>query len=129
MVSTFASRTFEDITAAARGPLRLQVYCFRNCSLTRELEAHAERDGFEALVLTVDAPILGCRIRDLLNYFRLPKDIGPANLPYGDFSSPSDHARAEFAPAPDWSVVEWLRAVSTLPVLVKGVLTASDARL
>ncbi|MEH0541632.1 alpha-hydroxy acid oxidase [Streptomyces sp. B21-105] len=53
----------------------------------------------------------------------------PANLPRGDYSSPSDHALAEFDPALDWSVIDWLRAVSSLPVLVKGVLTAFDARL
>ncbi|EKX61136.1 dehydrogenase, FMN-dependent [Streptomyces ipomoeae 91-03] len=129
VVSTFASRTFEDIKAAACGPLWLQVYCFRDRSLTRDLVARAESAGFEALVLTVDAPILGSRHRDLRNRFRLPKDIGPVNLPDGEFSSPSDHARAEFAPALDWSIVEWLRGVSSLPVLVKGVLTASDARL
>ncbi|MFM9607218.1 aminotransferase class I/II-fold pyridoxal phosphate-dependent enzyme [Streptomyces niveiscabiei] len=129
VVSTFASRTFEDIEAAAGGPLWLQVYCFRDRSLTRDLVARAESAGFEALVLTVDAPILGSRHRDLRNRFRLPKDIGPVNLPDGEYSSPGDHARAEFATALDWSVVEWLRGVSSLPVLVKGVLTASDARL
>ncbi|WP_030925600.1 aminotransferase class I/II-fold pyridoxal phosphate-dependent enzyme [Streptosporangium amethystogenes] len=128
IVSTFASRTFKDIAAATRGPLWLQVYCFRDRSTTRRLIEQAEQAGFEALVLTVDAPRLGRRLRDVRNAFRLPPGIGPANLAGGDFSSPSGHALAEFDPSLDWSVIEWLRSVSSLPVLVKGVMTAADAR-
>ncbi|MFF4383419.1 aminotransferase class I/II-fold pyridoxal phosphate-dependent enzyme [Kitasatospora sp. NPDC001547] len=129
VVSTFASRTFEDIAGATSAPLWLQVYCFRDRATTRELVRQAEAAGFEALLLTVDAPHLGRRLRDLRNDFRLPDGVVPANLSGGGFSSPGGHARTEFDPALDWSVVEWLRSVSSLPVLVKGVLTAEDARL
>ncbi|MFF1306286.1 aminotransferase class I/II-fold pyridoxal phosphate-dependent enzyme [Streptomyces sp. NPDC058307] len=127
VVSTFAGRAFEDIAAAATSPLWLQVYCFRDRSVTRDLIARAESAGFEALVLTVDAPVLGRRLRDLRNDFGLPPGISPANLPFSDFSSPGAHARADFDPALDWSVVEWLRSVSSLPILLKGVLTGTDA--
>ncbi|MFE1315874.1 aminotransferase class I/II-fold pyridoxal phosphate-dependent enzyme [Streptomyces sp. NPDC058755] len=129
VVSTFASRTFESIAEAAAAPLWLQVYCFRDRATTRDLVQRAERAGFEALVLTVDAPHLGRRLRDLRNGFRLPDGVVPANLHDGDFSSPGGHARTEFDPRLDWSTVEWLRSVSSLPVLVKGILTAEDARL
>lgn len=128
VVSTFAGRTFEDIAEGAGSPLWLQVYCFRDRSVTRELIDRAERAGFEALVLTVDAPHLGRRLRDLRNDFRLPTGIVPANLTGSGFSSPSGHARSEFDASLDWSVLEWLRSVSALPLLVKGVLTAPDAR-
>ncbi|GAA2460550.1 hypothetical protein GCM10010433_73400 [Streptomyces pulveraceus] len=128
IVSTFASRTFEDIATAATGPLWLQVYCFRDRATTRKLIERAEQAGFEALVLTVDTPRLGRRLRSERARFRLPAGIEPANLARGDYSSPSDHAIAEFDPSLDWSVIDWLRAVSSLPVLVKGVLTAFDAR-
>ncbi|MEV8035683.1 aminotransferase class I/II-fold pyridoxal phosphate-dependent enzyme [Streptomyces sp. NPDC086182] len=127
VVSTFAGRTFEDIAEAADAPLWLQVYCFRDRALTRELVARAERSGFEALVLTVDAPRLGRRLRDLRNGFRLPEGVTPANLTGDGFASPADHARAAFDDTLDWSVVDWLRSISSLPVLVKGVLTAADA--
>ncbi|MEU1289209.1 alpha-hydroxy acid oxidase [Kitasatospora sp. NPDC005856] len=129
IVSTFAGRTFEDIAAEAFSPLWLQVYCFRDRSTTRRLIERAERAGFEALVLTVDAPHLGRRLRDLRNDFRLPQGIEPANLTGTGFSSPSGHAQAEFDPALDWSVLEWLRSVSSLPVLLKGVLSVADARM
>ena len=126
VVSTFAGRAFNDI-AAAGAPLWLQVYCFRDRATTRSLIHHAQDSGFEALVLTVDAPRLGKRLRDLRNDFRLPPGVAPANLAPGAFESPSGHALAEFDPALDWSVVDWLRSVSRLPVLLKGILTADDA--
>ncbi|MFI1970719.1 aminotransferase [Streptomyces cinnamoneus] len=128
IVSTFAGRTLEDVAAAAAGaPLWLQVYCFRDRDVTRRLVERAERAGFEALVLTADAPHLGRRLRDLRNGFRLPAGIGPANLEGAGFASPRDHSLMEFDPGLDWSAVAWLRSVSSLPVLVKGVLTAADA--
>ncbi|MFI6625024.1 aminotransferase class I/II-fold pyridoxal phosphate-dependent enzyme [Streptomyces sp. NPDC050528] len=128
VVSTFAGRTFEDIAAASTAPLWLQLYCFRDRGLTRGLVERAARAGFEALVLTADAPRLGRRLRDIRNGFRLPTGIEPANLSGSGFASPGDHAREAFDPALDWAVVEWLRSVSPLPVLIKGILTASDAR-
>ncbi|MEU9900760.1 aminotransferase class I/II-fold pyridoxal phosphate-dependent enzyme [Streptomyces phaeochromogenes] len=128
IVSTFAGRAFDDIAAAASAPLWLQLYCFRDRGTTRDLIGRAERAGFEALVLTVDAPRLGRRLRDLRNGFRLPPGVAPANLSGSGFSSPGGHAREAFDPALDWTVVEWLRSVSPLPVLLKGILTAADAR-
>ncbi|WP_062214274.1 aminotransferase class I/II-fold pyridoxal phosphate-dependent enzyme [Streptomyces sp. NBRC 109706] len=128
VVSTFAGRAFEKIAEAADAPLWLQVYCFRDRETTRRLVERAERAGFEAVVLTVDTPRLGRRLRDLRNDFRLPAHITPVNLPSeGDYSSPSGHSRTEFDASLDWSIVDWLRSVSRLPVLVKGVLTAEDA--
>lgn len=127
VISTFAGRTFEDIAAEATVPLWLQVYCLRDRSLTRGLIERAENAGFEALVLTVDAPHLGRRLRDLRNGFRLPAGTVPANLPVDGFADPAAHSRADFDPGLDWSVVEWLRSVSELPLLVKGILTGADA--
>ncbi|MFD4523030.1 aminotransferase class I/II-fold pyridoxal phosphate-dependent enzyme [Streptomyces sp. NPDC058470] len=126
VVSTFAGRTFEDIAAAA-APLWLQVYCFRDRDVTRQLVERAERAGFEALVLTADAPQLGRRPRDLRNDFTLPVGIEPANLTTDGFAAPAAHALAQFDPSLDWSIVAWLRSISSLPVLVKGILTADDA--
>ncbi|MBL1099298.1 aminotransferase class I/II-fold pyridoxal phosphate-dependent enzyme [Streptomyces sp. 205] len=131
VVSTFAGQPFEDIARAADSPLWLQVYCFRDRETTRRLIERAERAGFEALVLTVDTPRLGRRLRDLRNGFRLPPHITPANLPVegADYSSPWEHSRTGMDPSLDWSVVDWLRSVSGLPVLVKGVMTPEDAAL
>ncbi|MEU7368509.1 aminotransferase class I/II-fold pyridoxal phosphate-dependent enzyme [Streptomyces hygroscopicus] len=130
VVSTFAGRSFAEIAAVAGSPLWLQVYCFRDRATTRRLVERAADAGFEALVLTADTPRLGRRLRDLRNDFRLPPHITPANLPAdeADYSSPSEHGRTGLDPSLDWSVIAWLRSVSPLPVLVKGVMTAEDAR-
>lgn len=136
VLSTFAGRRFDEIAAAAGGPLWLQVYCFRDREVTRGLIERAVDAGIEALVLTADAPRLGRRLRDLRNDFRLPVGIWPANLPGGGgsggggsgYSSPSGHAAIEFDPCLDWSVVDWLRSVSPLPILVKGIMTGADAQ-
>ncbi|MFC6016179.1 aminotransferase class I/II-fold pyridoxal phosphate-dependent enzyme [Plantactinospora solaniradicis] len=127
VVSTFAGRTFEELAAAATAPLWLQVYCFRDRAITRDLVERAGRAGFEALMVTADTPYLGRRLRDERNGFTLPPTVRPANLPPGDYASPSAQARAQFDPALDWSVIDWLRSISDLPIMVKGVLTAADA--
>jgi (S)-3,5-dihydroxyphenylglycine transaminase len=132
IVSTFSGCRLEDLAAAAGAPLWLQLYCFRDRSVTRRLIERAEHAGLEALVLTVDAPRLGRRLRDLRNGFRLPSGIEPVNLEpasfqKGDFAVPADHALAEFDPALDWGVVDWLRSVSRLPILLKGLMTGADA--
>jgi isopentenyl diphosphate isomerase/L-lactate dehydrogenase-like FMN-dependent dehydrogenase len=80
IVSTFAGRTFEELAAAAVAPLWAQVYFFRDRAITQHLVERAERAGFEALTVTVDAPHLGRRLRDERNGFRLPPHIRPANL-------------------------------------------------
>lgn len=126
VISTFAGRAIEELAAAGGGPLWQQIYCLRDHSMTRRLIERAENAGFEALVLTVDTPHMGRRLRDLRNGFQLPAGIVPANLDGHDFSVPAAHARAEFAPL-DWSVVNWLRSVTALPILLKGILTDADA--
>jgi (S)-3,5-dihydroxyphenylglycine transaminase len=129
VVSTFAGRTFDELASAAHSPLWLQIYCFRDWSVTEQLVRKAERAGFEALMLTVDTPLLGRRLRDLRNGFRLPPGIVPANLPPGDYSSPSQHSRTEMDASLDWSVISRLRSLTDLHLLLKGILTAEDALL
>ena len=127
VVSTFAGRTLEDIAAATTAPRWLQVYCFRDRAATAALVDRARRAGYEALVLTVDAPQLGRRLRDIRNGFRLPPGVAPANLTGDGFGSPSAHARGAFDTSLDWTVVSWLREQSGLPVLLKGILTGDAA--
>ncbi len=132
VVSTMAGRAFDEIRAETTAPLWLQLYPLRDPAATAHLVRTAERAGFDALVLTVDAPRLGRRLRDLRNGFRLPDGVAPVNLPASwrtGAARPAGHAETHFATGLTWDDVARWCASTTLPVIVKGVLTAEDARL
>jgi len=135
VVSTFATRTFEEIRQASTGALWLQLYLFKDRGLTRSLIQRAEAAGYTHVVLTVDAPILGPRESDIRNCFQLPEGVAPANLkgwPAGGAKSQSGSQLAEYFtssldPSLTWKDVEWLRSLTRMPVLVKGIVRADDA--
>ncbi|SHM35147.1 alpha-hydroxy acid oxidase [Actinacidiphila paucisporea] len=137
VVSIYASRTLEDIAAAAAGPLWIQLYWLRRRELLAELVGRAAAAGCRAVVLTVDAPRLGRRHRDARNGFALGPGIRAANLdaavtaaahlPAAGRSALAAHAAEAVDPSVTWSDLAWLRARSDLPLVLKGVLTAEDA--
>ena len=136
--STVSSTPIEDIAAAATGPLWFQLYVYRDRDVTRDLVRRAEAAGCRALVLTVDTPRLGRRERDMRGGFSLPPGITVANLErYGTPEALRWAGTATFTEyvhrliddSLTWESVEWLRSVTTLPILIKGILTAEDAML
>ncbi|MEV7598313.1 alpha-hydroxy acid oxidase [Kitasatospora sp. NPDC089797] len=139
VVGMFASRTLESIAAAATGPLWLQLYWLRRRAALEALVERAEEAGYRALVLTVDAPRIGHRARDLRNGFAIPPTVRAVNLDDSLMSAShradqgssgiAEHAREQFDPTLSWSDLAWLRARTRLPLVLKGVLTAEDARL
>ena len=125
-LSTLATATPAEV--AATGALRwFQLYVFRDEGLTRELVAQARDSGFTALVLTVDTPVLGRRERDHRTGFTIPPEITVAALGGGGVT-PLE-AFSWMSQSVSWRDVEAFAAAAGLPVLVKGVLTAEDARL
>jgi isopentenyl diphosphate isomerase/L-lactate dehydrogenase-like FMN-dependent dehydrogenase len=95
--------------------------------VTRDLIAQARDHGFSALVVTVDAPVSGRRERDLRTGFAIPPHLTVAALGRGDLT-PAD-VLAQVSPTLTWGELERIAAEAGLPVLVKGVQTAEDARL
>ncbi|MBA0052644.1 alpha-hydroxy-acid oxidizing protein [Streptomyces sp. AJS327] len=139
VVSVFASRTLEDVAAAATGPLWLQLYWLRRREVLEDLVRRAEAAGYRALVLTVDAPRVARRPRDARNGFALPDGIRAANVDpsvmaashrgnSGD-SAIARHSREQFDATISWRDLEWLRERTSLPLVLKGVLAAADAEL
>ena len=118
-----------------------QLYVMRDHSLAEDLIRRAHAAGYRALVLTVDTPQLGPRLRDVRNRFTLPPGIGLANLPRLPMpdgrlpggraagSELSDLFAAEHDASLSWDDVAWLRSVSPMPLVLKGILTAEDAKL
>ena len=132
-LSTFATATIEEIVEAAPGaPRWFQLYWSSDRGFVRDIVERAEAAGFRAVVITVDLPRLGRREMDLRTGFVVPEE-----LPVPAFLALADAARAVSPEDISWAVddtltwrdLEWLRSVSSLPVLVKGVLTAEDTLL
>jgi 4-hydroxymandelate oxidase len=137
VASTLSTCTLEEIAAAATGPLWFQLYVYKDREVTKDLIARAEHAGYRALVLTVDTPLLGRRERDVRNAFALPPHLSLANFAslktdatrWGAQSSFSAYVHDLFDASLTWEAVAWLRSLTNLPVLLKGILTAEDARL
>jgi 4-hydroxymandelate oxidase len=146
ILSTLSNRTIEAVRAGTTGPLWFQLYIYRDRGVTAELVQRAERAGCTALVLTVDAPLLGRRERDLLNGFHLPPEVDVPNLGVTlrqtlaggheptAYTSTTASALAEFFAqhwdsSISWRDLAWLQSITTLPILVKGVVRGDDAVL
>jgi 4-hydroxymandelate oxidase len=124
VVSTRASVTLEAIAAAAAtAPCWFQVYVMRDRGWTAELVARAVAAGHRALVLTGDTPFVGRKLRDARYPLVMPEGTGMANL--APALAESDGAAQD--PSIDLGAISWLRELSGLPVLVKGVLHGDDA--
>jgi isopentenyl diphosphate isomerase/L-lactate dehydrogenase-like FMN-dependent dehydrogenase/DNA-binding SARP family transcriptional activator len=140
-LSTYSSRSLEEIAEEMRDAPRLfQLYWVTDREVTASFVGRAEAAGYSAIVLTVDAPTIGWR----------PRDLGNAYVPYGAgiaqfVSDPVFRSRLAVPPEEDplaaaqlaleifsnlaltWNDVEWLRARTSLPLLVKGILRGDDA--
>jgi 4-hydroxymandelate oxidase len=133
-LSTIATASPADVAAAAPGaPRWFQLYVFKDWGLTSALVQQAVDAGYSALVLTADTPYLGRREGPLRTGFAIPDDVRiPAvdTARGGGLQPFSLHEHFDlFSPAVSWRDVERLTELSGLPVVVKGVLTAEDARL
>jgi 4-hydroxymandelate oxidase len=132
LVSVFSSMSMEDVAKEATGPLWFQLYCLRDRGLTRSLVERAEAAGYRAIVLGVDLPVIGYRDRDIRNGFSLPPHVWPANLPSTSDSDGenrlTDLNDVLVDPALTWRDVEWIRDLTDLPLVLKGILAPSDAR-
>jgi isopentenyl diphosphate isomerase/L-lactate dehydrogenase-like FMN-dependent dehydrogenase len=132
-LSTLATVRPSEVAAAAPGGRRwFQLYCFRDEAVTKALVDEAIDSGFEAIVVTVDAPRGGRRERDLRTGFKIPEGLGVPSVQAALGSERAVTIEETFAlmdPALGWRDLEKLAAQSSVPVLVKGVLTAEDAAL
>jgi 4-hydroxymandelate oxidase len=120
VLSSGASTTLEDVAVA--GPKRwFQLDWFADRGVTRSLLDRAVGAGFGAIVLTVDSPIVGWREGAAHRMEAWPAGAEAANLPPG--GSPFDWEPMS------WRSIEWLRAGCPLPLVLKGIVRADDARL
>ncbi len=133
VVSTSATMTLEEVAAAATAPLWFQLYPQRDRGISLGLMQRAEAAGYEALVITVDSPVLGPRYRETRTKFTLPAGMDRANLrgtktaQGGQRADESTIYTPLLDPALTWKEIEWLRTQTQLPVILKGILDPDDA--
>ncbi|MEU4429045.1 alpha-hydroxy acid oxidase, partial [Actinoplanes sp. NPDC024001] len=135
IAGTLSSVPIEQITAAG-GTVWFQVYWLRDTAVVLDLVRRAEEAGCEAVVVTVDVPWMGRRPRDIRNGFALPPHVRAANLrttdtahrKRADVSAVAAHTSQAFSPMLTWQSIATLREHTRLPVVLKGVLAAEDAR-
>ncbi len=144
ILSTVSSFTLEEVAEAAGGPKWFQLYMPNSREFASSLVSRAERAGYEAIVLTVDTFLQGWKPRDLQSAW-MPQlaGIGLANYTSDPvFESMLERPAEEdpqgvigqfivqFAnPKLSWDDLEFLRAETELPILIKGVLHPDDARM
>jgi 4-hydroxymandelate oxidase len=128
-LSTVSSVPLEEVAAAAPAGARwFQLYCYDDRADTERLVGRAHRAGYRAIVLTVDAPILGRRERDERNRFEVPAGFTahPATRPRASGGQwPLSSVIGQ--PGLSWKDLPWIRALSPLPLVLKGIVRGDDA--
>ncbi|MDO8530636.1 MAG: alpha-hydroxy acid oxidase [Dehalococcoidia bacterium] len=146
-LATGSTYSIEDVAKVATGPLWFQLY-FNGREISEFLIRRAEAAGYTAVIVTVDVPLHSPKERDVRNKFISPPGIERANfasLPKGltlstapsswrrSSSSQSTAQSGQWSAPPvtvaTWADIDWLRSMTKLPVLLKGIMTAEDAKL
>lgn len=136
ILSSLSNTPMEEVFAEAASPRWFQLYVYKDRQITRALVGRAEAAGAEAIVLTVDAPGLGTRERDMRNRFTLRQGLAVANLaPLGKAKLPqvsgsglATYVRDNFKSDLSFADLDWLCGCTSLPIVVKGVCRGDDAR-
>ena len=136
IASSLATSSVEEVAKASGSGLRwFQIH---DKAFTANVMQRAEKAGYRALVLTIDAPVLGRRLADCRNTFNIPSHLTLANFNTDIIQKPStkswqskgsDLYDALIDSSVTWDVITWIKGITRLPVIVKGVLTAEDALL
>lgn len=136
-LSSWATSSVEEVASTGPGIRFFQLYVYKDRSVVAQLVRRAERAGFKAIVLTVDTPILGRREADIKNRFILPPYLTLKNfedLDLGKMDKTSDSGLASYVASQvdrtlSWKDIKWLQTITTMPILVKGIITGEDATL
>jgi len=148
ILSTLSTARIEDVAREHQQALKeyptstsqlwFQLYILKDREFTTRLVHRVEKAGFRALVVTVDACRFGNREIDHRNGFRLPENMQLENLhdaglkqaQGGDHvSALNDFIARNLDASLTWSAIKWLRQISRLPIIVKGIMTSEDAQL
>ncbi|KAK9085961.1 hypothetical protein Sjap_026372 [Stephania japonica] len=136
-LSSWSTSTIEEVASEGAGIRFFQLSVYKDRNLVVQLIKRAEKSGFKAIVLAVDAPRLGRREADIKNRFALPKSLNFKNFEGLDIGKMAEDVSSglELWACPlvsmdlTWEEVKWLQKITKLPILLKGVLTAEDTKI
>ncbi|XP_061382969.1 2-Hydroxyacid oxidase 1 [Danaus plexippus] len=136
-LSTISTSSIEEVAQAAPNAVKwFQLYIYNDRSVFKNLVLRAEKAGFKAIALTVDTPLFGLRRADIRNKFTLPKHLTLANFEghlsnkihsSGEGSGLSHYVNNLFDPSLTWDEIRWLKSITKLPIIAKGILRGDDA--
>lgn len=125
-ISTLASTELEHLAGSKHSSNWFQLYCQANLTSTLDLVYRAERAGYSAIMITLDATVNGLRNREQRAGFSLPKGVSAVNL--ASYQQPTQQTVSDLlAAAPTWHDIAQIINATHLPVLIKGVLNPLDA--
>jgi 4-hydroxymandelate oxidase len=136
-VSTFSNFSMEEVSevrlaANANAPAWFQLYPLRDRGLLRALVQRAHTAHYSAICVTVDTPFSGRRERDMRNPLKPPPDMALGNFSSAalnmDTNSLILYVTGQVDPAFSWKDIDWLRSITPLPIVLKGVLRGDDAQ-
>ncbi|KAA0053521.1 peroxisomal (S)-2-hydroxy-acid oxidase GLO4-like [Cucumis melo var. makuwa] len=133
MVLSFSSTfSIEEVASSCNAVRFFQLYIFKRRDVSRQLLQRAERYGYKAVVLTVDSPRLGRREHDIKNKMIAVPEKNLEGLVTIDVTSDQGSQFESFAnktldASLRWEDIQWLKSITTLPILIKGILTHEDA--
>jgi (S)-2-hydroxy-acid oxidase len=136
-LSSWGTSSVEEVASTGPGIRIFQLYVVKDRNVVTQLVRRAESAGFKAIALTVDTPRLGRREADIKNRFTMPSHLVLKNfegLELGKLDKTDDSGLASYVAGQidrslNWKDVKWLQTITSLPILVKGVLTAEDTKL
>ncbi len=142
ILSTVASSSIEQVSKASPNSIKwFQTFIYEDRNVTRNLVKRAENNGFKAIVLTVDAPVIEQRFADTRNRFHLPSNLRFANFDIRNFEPESKQKMYSYDcpqinyvfdllnQSINWKDVKWLKSITRLPIVLKGILTREDVLL
>ncbi|XVE88589.1 hypothetical protein DITRI_Ditri19aG0081500 [Diplodiscus trichospermus] len=133
VVSTVSTCSLEEVAACSNAVRFFQLYVYKRRDISAKLVQRAENNGYKAIVLTADSPRLGRREADIKNKLIVPQPKNLEGLLSTKFVSDGGSglealANGTLDASLCWEDIIWLKSITNLPILIKGVLTCEDAR-
>jgi L-lactate dehydrogenase (cytochrome) len=130
MIPTLASCSFDEICdAREEGQVQwLQLYVNKDREVTKRIVQHAEKRGCKGLFITVDAPQLGRREKDMRSKFSdVGSNVQSTSGSAVDRSQGAARAISSFIdPSLSWKDIAWFQSITKMPILLKGVQCVED---